>query len=308
MPEKETGIMTRIEGWVGWSHPPFHILGVAPFGLGTFLAWRLDGLFDPAVFVLGLAAIAMVMLTTYHAGEFIAHVENERSRHLFLHPFSGKSGEFRNLIAHHRGLLTALITAALALLAGLTLQFGLQTGPFTLLLGCLGVLPGFFYTTRPALVTGRGLGEMLIALCYGWLPMAAGFYLQRGYIAPCIHWMALPIGLSIFNVVLIHEFQDHAGDPAGGRPDLLAHLGAAQGRALYGLVSILSWFSMYCALNAGIPSKALYIYFPVMVISAVISLMLAGKRDQNPLVLEILSGLNVAVHFGTVASYFLAFL
>jgi Na+/H+ antiporter NhaA len=65
---------------------------------------------------------------------------------------------------------------------------------------------------------------------------------------------------------------------------------------------------MYSSLNAGIPRKALYIYLPVMVLSAGISLMMAGKRYENPLALEILCGLNMAVHLGTTASCFLAFL
>jgi hypothetical protein len=45
-----------------------------------------------------------------------------------------------------------------------------------------------------------------------------------------------------------------------------------------------------------------------MALSAVISLMMAGKRYENPFVLEILCGLNIAVHLGTAAAYFLAFL
>lgn len=308
MAEKDMGIATRIEGWLGWSHPPFHILGVAPFCLGTFLAWPLDGQFDGAAFALGLAAIALVMVAAYHAGEFIAHALNERSRYLFRHPFSGRSGDFPRLILHHGGLLTATIAMTAALAIGLVLQFGLQTGPFTILLGALGVLPGFVYAMRPALAGGRGLGEILIAGCYGWLPLAAAFYLQRGYIASCIHWMALPIGLSIFNVVLLSEFPHHAADLAAGKTNLLTRLGTAKGRALYGMIAILSWFCMYGALNAGIPQKALYIYFPVMALSAGVSLMMAGKRYGNPLMMEILIGANIAVHLGTVASYFLAFL
>jgi 1,4-dihydroxy-2-naphthoate octaprenyltransferase len=119
--------------------------------------------------------------------------------------------------------------------------------------------------------------------------------------------MALPIGLSIFNVVLLNEFPNHAADLAAGRTNLLTRLGTQKGRALYGLIAILSWFCMYGALNAGIPQKALYIYFPVMALSAGVSLMMAGKRYGNPLVMEILIGANIAVHLGTVASYFLAF-
>jgi hypothetical protein len=45
-----------------------------------------------------------------------------------------------------------------------------------------------------------------------------------------------------------------------------------------------------------------------MDMSAGISLMMAGKRYENPLVPEILCGLNIAVHLGTMAAYFLVFL
>lgn len=309
MPETETGVLAKIEGWLGLSRPPFHTLGILSFCLGTFLAWRLDHVFNVPAGVLGMMGIVMVMLATYHAGGYFALVANERSRWRFRNLFAGESETLPDLILHRSGpLRTALLFIALAVFIGIILQFGLETGPFTLLLGCLGVLPGFFYATRPIRPADSGFGELLIAFCYGWLPIAAAFYIQRGYIAPAIHWMALPIGLSIFNVVLLHEFPSPATNPAASEVSLPHRLGNEKGTALYCLTSILSWFSMYSSLNAGIPRKALYIYLPVMVLSAVISLMMAGKRYENPLVLEILCGLNMAVHLGTTAACFLAFL
>jgi 1,4-dihydroxy-2-naphthoate polyprenyltransferase len=216
---------------------------------------------------------------------------------------------FSDLIFRRSGpLRTAFAAITMALLIGVILQFGLKTGPLTLLLGFLGALPGFCYSIWPIRTTDRGYGETLIAFFYGWLPIAAAFYIQRGYIAPGVHWMALPIGLSIFNVILLNEFPEQNSTPAAGRMNLLRRLGRAKGVALYCLTSILSWFSMYSSLNTGIPRKALYIYLPVMAMSAFISLMMAGKRYENPLVLEILCGLNIAVHLGTMAAYFLAFL
>jgi 1,4-dihydroxy-2-naphthoate polyprenyltransferase len=305
----ETDIVTKIEGWLGLSHPPFHTLGILPFCLGTFLAWHQDHIFNLSVFVLSFTGIVMVMLSTYYAEEYLAHAEDERSKHLFRKLFSGGTGILPDLIFRRSGPLRIVFVATVtALLIGVILQFGLETGPLTLPLGFLGALPGLFYTTRVAHRGDQGLGEILIALIYGWLPIAAAFYLQRGYFAPGVHWMALPIGLSIFNVILLNEFPEHTPAPAAGRMNLLHRLGRTKGVALYCLTSILSWFSMYSSLNTGIPRKALYIYLPVMAMSAFVSLMMAGKRYENPLVLEILCGLNIAVHLGTLAAYFLAFL
>lgn len=308
MAEKETDIIAKIEDGLGMSHPPFHNLGIIPFGLGTFLAWRLDRVFDPAVFALGVIGILMVMLATRDAREYIARIADDRPAHPSRNPFTGGTHAVVDRIVLRPGpLRNSFATASAAFVIGAALQFAMKTGPFTLLLGCLGVLPGLFYATRPTHSVDYGFGEILIAFCYGWLPIAAAFYIQRGYIAPGIHWMGLPLGLSIFNVVLLSEFSAQAANPAGGASNLLTRLGAEKGMALYCLTSILSWFSMYSSLNEGIPRKALYIYLPVMALSAAISLMMAGKRYENPFLLEIMSGLNIAVHLGTAASYFLAF-
>ena len=65
--------MAKIED--GWDCPIRHSTpsGSFPFCLGTFLAWRLDHVFNLPVFVLGIIGIVMVMLSTYHAGEYFAH-------------------------------------------------------------------------------------------------------------------------------------------------------------------------------------------------------------------------------------------
>lgn len=305
----EKDILTKIGSWLGLSRPPFHTLGLLPFCLGTFLAWHLDRIFSLSVFVLGCTGIVMVMVSTHYVADFFRHAEEERRRHLFGNIFSRKSDTFFDLVFRRPGPLRIGVTSmAAAPLIGICMQFGLRTGPFTLLLGCLGAVPGCVYALRPTRMFDNGYGEMVIAACYGWTPIVAAFYIQTGYVSCCVQSMALPIALSIFNVILLNEFPGYLSSAAGSGMNLLRKLGKAKGSALFVLVSLLSWLAMYVSLNAGIPWKALYIYLPVMVLSAAVSLMLAGRRYENPLVLEILCGLNIAVHLGTMASYFLAFL
>jgi 1,4-dihydroxy-2-naphthoate octaprenyltransferase len=310
MAGRETDIGTKFAGWLGLLHPPFHTVGIFPFILGTVLAWRLDSSFNITALILSMLGVVLVMLATYHAEEYFSYEEDERSKRLFRHRLAGGVGEIADKMRSPRSLalLVSLITISLAAILGLILQFGLQTGPLTLLLGCLGALPGFFYSTRFIRLFEKGFGELFTGFCYGWLPLAAAFYIQRGYIAPCIHWMALPIGLSIFNVILLNEFPDYAADAAVGKTNLLVRLGKATGMSIYVLCSILSWFCLYFSVGAGIPKKALYLYLPVMTLSAAISLMLARGKYENPLLLELLCGLNIAVNLGTTVVYMLAFL
>lgn len=309
MAVRQTDIGTKFAGWLGLLHPPFHTVGIFPFILGTVLAWRLDTSFNITALILSTLGVVLVMLATYHAEEYFSSKEDEHSRRLVRRRSAGSAGAIpRETRPRSLALLISLITISLATIIGFTLQFGLHTGPLTLLLGCLGALPGFFYSTRFIRLFEKGFGELFIGFCYGWLPLAAAFYIQRGYIAPCIHWMALPIGLSIFNVILLNEFPEYAADTTIGKPTLLVRLGKAKGMSIYILFSILSWFCMYFSIGAGIPRKALYFYLPVMGLSAGISLMMARGKYENPLLLELLCGLNIAVNLGTTVAYILAFL
>ena len=85
----------------------------------------------------------------------------------------------------------------------------------------------------------RGVGEIFIGFCYGWLPVASAYYIQTATIAPIIHWMWLPIGLSIFNVILLNEFPDYEADKAAGKKNLLYRIGKQKGMFVYVIFNLL---------------------------------------------------------------------
>jgi 1,4-dihydroxy-2-naphthoate octaprenyltransferase len=223
--------------------------------------------------------------------------------------FAGGSGVIpAGIVSRKVPLWTSLITFALAAALGIILQFVFQTGPYTLLLGCLGAFPGFFYSTRPIRLIERGVGELCIGFCYGWLPVASGFYIQTGYISPIIHWMGVPIGLTIFNVILLNEFPDFIADSTVGKRNLLVRMGKQKGEALYIATSMLAWIAMFLSITAGIPGKVVYFYLPVLILSAVIIAMILLRKHRNQKTLEILCGLNIAVNLGTTTAYILAYM
>jgi len=299
----------KIKGWIGLSRPPFHTVGVLPFILGTFLAWKVDGVFSTTIFILGVCAVILILLSTYHAGEYFDHEEDKISKTIFHSMFSGGSGVIpAGIVSRKVPLWTSLITFALAATIGIILQFVLETGPYTLLLGCLGAFPGFFYSTRPIRLVDRGVGELCIGFCYGWLPVASGFYIQTGYISSLIHWIGVPIGLTIFNVILLNEFPDLIADSAVGKRNLLVRLGKQKGEALYIAISVLAWIAMFLSVAAGIPGKAVFFYLPVLILSASIITMILLKKHRNQKILEILCGLNIAVNLSTTTTYILAYM
>jgi len=295
--------------WFILSRPPFHIVGILPFILGTFLAYKLTSAFNPEVFILGVAGIIMIMLSTYHAGEYFDYRGDIISSQMHQSKFAGGSRIFTSgKLPPSVSLWTSLITLMIAATVGAILQFVFKTGAYTLVLGAMGAFPGFFYSTPPVRLVKRGIGEIFIGFCYGWLPMASAYYIQTGTINPIIHLLAIPIGLSVVNVILLNEFPDYEADKATGKNNLLCRIGKQKGITLFLAISLLSSFTMLTSPFWGIPFKAIYFYLPFFIISLlIIALALRGKHE-NSKTLEILCGLNIAVNLGTSLSFILAYI
>jgi 1,4-dihydroxy-2-naphthoate octaprenyltransferase len=83
------------------------------------------------------------------------------------------------------------------------------------------------------------VGEILIGFCYGWLPIATGFYLFTGFFNHQVYLLSIPVGLSIFNVILINEFRDEEADRAVGKRNLVVRFGKERMGDLYIGISIM---------------------------------------------------------------------
>ncbi len=298
-----------IRGWIILSRPPFHSVGILPFLLGTFLASRLAGAFNPEVFVLGILSVILIMLCTYHSGEYFDRRENAISARLHQNQFAGGTRVLIDgKIPPRVALWTSIIAFLAALSIGIILQFVYKTGPYTLLLGFLGGLPGFFYSTEPVRLVKRGFGEVFIGFCYGWLPVASAYYIQTASIAPIIHWIWLPIGFSIFNVILLNEFPDYEADVATGKKNLLYRIGIQKGKMVYILFNLLTCLTMMISPCFGVPFQVIYFYLPFTAAALFIVYALMKNRHADSRFLEKLCGLNIAVNIGTSLAFILAYI
>jgi 1,4-dihydroxy-2-naphthoate octaprenyltransferase len=186
------------------------------------------------------------------------------------------------------------------------LQWGYHTGPWTAPFALIGALGGFFYSARPVRWVSRGIGELWIAFCYGWLPVAVGTYLQVGRVAPLVHWLAVPVGLTIVNVIVLNEFPDYQADRATGKANVVVRLGCERAAYLYGLLSFLGWVAVLLSPQFGIPWSVVWFYAPVLALSIVLVVLVLRGRWRDRAVLEWLCGANILVNLGTTAAYILA--
>jgi 1,4-dihydroxy-2-naphthoate octaprenyltransferase len=154
----------------------------------------------------------------------------------------------------------------------------------------------------------RGFGELFIGFCYGWLPIASAYYIQTTTILPIIHWLAIPIGLTIFNVILLNEFPDYEADKLTGKKNLLNRCGKKIGAFIYVTLSLLASLTMLISPFWEIPLKVIYFYLPILIISLFITLMMLRGKYEDRKMLEVLCGLNIAVNLGTSLAFVLAYI
>jgi 1,4-dihydroxy-2-naphthoate octaprenyltransferase len=299
------------------SRLPFHTVGVLPFILGAVLAYRQAGPYRWSnwagefrwdIFGWGTAGVVLVMLSTYYANEFWDEAEDALASQMEPSRFAGGSQVLqRGLLPRRAALWGSLVSLALALGVALLLQLGYRTGPWTVPFALLGLAGGFFYSARPVRWVRTGLGEPWIALNYGWLPVAVGYYLQVGELVPLVHWLAAPIGLTILNVILLNEFPDYPADRQAGKANWTVRLGPERAAWVYARAGVASWAAMLLSLGRGVPLRALWFYLPVLLLSLILVLQMLRGRWRERDVLEILCGANLLVNLGTTLAYILAF-
>ena len=231
-----------LKAWWRLSRIPFLSVGILPLILGFVLAWKGGYRGAYQLCLLALIAVVLILWMTYYLGEW-NDLQGDRLNHQ-RNRFSGGSRVLvEGILPVWVSLLLGYMCLVTAIVIGLTLFLHHRTGPWTLPLGAVGILCGFFYSSKPLRWSYRGIGEILIGVCYGWLPIATGFYLLSGFFSQQVLLVSIPIGLSVFNVILINEFPDEVADRAVGKKNLVVRFGKEKSADLYLGLSILTGLS-----------------------------------------------------------------
>ena len=112
------------------------------------------------------------------------------------------------------------------------------TGPFILIIGLSGGLLAIFYSAPPCLAC-RGLGDIVIALCFGVLPVVGTVFIQNGSIINESIWLGAIIGCFVSAILWVNSIPDIEADKKAGKKTLPVRLG--EKIAVYGLAV---WFVM----------------------------------------------------------------
>lgn len=211
---------------------PFWTASALPVIMGSTLPFWLR----PPEFVFSWlnALEAIIAIVLIHAGSDLANEYYDfKSSADTANPnrggLSGGSGILPDGAASERFLAASFIACYVAGAAlGIHLN-AVTPGNTILIIGAAGVLGGFFYTAPPLRLSYRGLGEIVLGLCFGVLPVVGAYYLQTHSLSWQVVVASLPMTFAIVNVLWVNQLPDFIPDRDSGKRTLVVRMGTAAG-------------------------------------------------------------------------------
>jgi 1,4-dihydroxy-2-naphthoate octaprenyltransferase len=262
---------------------PFLLAGCLPLWVGTLLA-GVSGLpMRSGVLGAGTLAVAALILAAFGARETFC-------------PGVGRCPAW-SISFTRQPRVAAYGALGAAALIGLALQFGWRTGVFTIPLGTLGILGGYFSFAPPLAWHRRGLGEAAGALCFGLLPVATGLYLQCSQLLTEILLYGLPLTFTGFNMFLLYGFPS----PSAAAPprNLAARVQPLTAALLYTVFNILTILGLVLILI--FPASVLPWRFglvPLTILAVVNQELIKRKVYLREGRLQLLTRLTLLLHVG----------
>lgn len=128
-----------------------------------------------------------------------------------------------------------VITTVIACIIGLPLV--VYGGVEMILVGALCVVFCFLYTT---LLASCGLGDLLVLVFFGIVPVCATYYLQTDTCTWVVFLASLACGLVIDTLLVVNNYRDIDNDRRAGKKTLIVMIGADKGRLLYLWLGIIA--------------------------------------------------------------------
>ena len=132
--------------------------------------------------------------------------------------------------------IAVVLTAACA--AGLALLVGAPEPLILIGVGAACVVFAFLYTT---LLSYCGMGDMLVWVFFGLVPVWGTYYVQAGAPCPEVWWLAAACGLLIDTLLVVNNYRDRDTDRIAGKRTLVVLCGERFGSLFYLLQGVAAY-------------------------------------------------------------------
>lgn len=221
------------------TRPGFLTITAVAVLLGLSTAWACGCGFDPLA-----AGVTLMLALLAHAGANAlndcedalngADVANQQG----LYPFTGGSRLIQQgATTPHDARVWAWTLLGIVVLGGLWLA--LRAGPGLLLIGALGLLLAWAYSSPPLALMSRGAGELTVALAW-WLVVVGADFVQRRQLFIMPAFAGVSLGLLVANILLINGLPDAPSDQKVGKRTLATRLSPRRLALLYTGLALLA--------------------------------------------------------------------
>lgn len=257
---KKTGLAFKLARW------NYFPVGILPVFLGGAIAWNHYHHITWWKFVLCVIGMFFAHLGANAANDYFdqksgvdlyAYEEMPESRD------SGVCGSdilTKGLLTMKEAAVAIAIFFSIALICGTVLA--LTSGWFIVFLAVIGFVLGFFYCAPPVAFgyKGYGLGEIVIFLAFGPLPVIGTYYVLTGNFSWAAAFASLPLAFLTTSVVFNQHFAHAPADEAGGKRTPVVIWGEGAMRR----VTRLLLYGVYGSIVLGVYLKV----FPVYALAA----------------------------------------
>ena len=290
--KEKRSFMFKFLVWIKELRAPFFTATIVPVTLGATIAWSLLGIFNASYLVLSLIAALCLhagtnMVNDYFDFKSACDIVNKE----FVSPFTGGSRLLPEGVLKPRNVhIVSLLFFGLASIIGVYLAF--ERGWIILLLGVIGILSGYFYTTQLAT---RVVGEFFVGLNFGPLMVLGSYYVQAQKLSLEPLAASLPIGFLIASVLWINEIPDYTADKAVGKNTCVVRLGRKRSADMYALIMMAT----YASITLGVALKLMPIASLIALTSipvALKSIGIARKNYEDPPKLILANANTIKIH------------
>ena len=296
-----------IRAWFLASRPKTLAGALIPVFLGTALAFH-DGCLHPLTAVLcGLFACGMQIAANFINDYYDFKKGTDRADR--LGPERACAQGWITPEAMKRGVWVAIVLSCVAGMGAFFLEY--QSLPYhgweLIGIGALCVVFCILYTTW---LSYLGLGDLLVLVFFGWVPVLGTYYVQAQTLTPTAWVLGTISGLVIDVLLVINNYRDRDQDRLSGKRTIIVRWGEPFGRYLFLWLGIIATLlSVYLLYNDTISvagfffSSLVYLSLHIRTWQKMVRIrrgkalnQILGENSRNMLLYGIL--LSAAICFG----------
>ena len=229
------------------SRPQFLTASASPVLVGSALGYAGGADFSWVLFVLALLSIMAMHAGANMANDYFDHISRNDWVNKNPTPFSGGSRFIQNgLLSPKSVLLAALVALTIGSALGIVIVL-MTESVLILVLGLAGLLGGYFYTASPIRLGYRTIGEPIIGVLFGLMPVYGSYYLQTRTIDTLPLLPGCIVGTLVFLIILINEFPDLQADATVNKKTVVVHFGVVPSIRIY-RIALLATFACAAAM------------------------------------------------------------